>query len=99
MYGSMGLGRLGLMGIAAASIAALGPGVLQREVPVVPRKISWRDNDTRALYRSGRSYPDGLNGNRAVARRLRQIEAVEYGGYGSPWAGATLHAANGLVSL
>lgn len=47
---------------------------------------------------SGIYYPDGLNGKRAVARRLRQIEAVEHNGYGSPWSGATLRAANGLVS-
>lgn len=83
-----GIGRIGMLGLMslAAGASLLGPEVIR--VPTVTK----RPYDPRVSYGGGRGRKGnslahhGLNGPRAVARRLRQIEA------------GSLRVQNGLVA-
>lgn len=75
------VGRLGLSA-AAAMVAALGVGTIGNEIPAArldvmsSKKVRHRSSPSSFARSRGRSYPDGLNGKRAVARRLRQMQAI-----------------------
>lgn len=85
-----GFSRMGMLamlsgvGSIASGLAALGPGIA---APTVP---AWKTGRRYSGYVSPRTttyFPAGLNGKRAVARRLRQIER------------GSLRVENGLVRL
>jgi hypothetical protein len=76
------------------------PDFLLRQLEAAAALV--RKKQARAAKRETKSIQyaqAGLNGKRAVARRLRQIEAGGDLGWDGAQSGATLRAANGLVSL
>lgn len=86
------------MAALASGIGMMGP---MPSVPhLAPRRYDPRVSCGGGRGRKGHSLAEhGLNGKRAVARRLRQIEAGRYPkGSWINGSGATLRAANGLVS-